>query len=134
MWKWVPGFKVGPHQKFNIGWAEAVAVELGLQLALHLQLVAPGQYLVRSDNAGVVAVVNKGCSQSTHTNDILHRIYHLQVDAHILLKAIYMESRVNITDALSRGNIAGFLKGFPEASNKVTFPLPSHLASCLLLC
>jgi hypothetical protein len=103
-------------------------------MALHLQLLAPGQYLVRSDNAGVVAVVNKGRSRSTHTNNVLCRIYRLQLDAHVSLKAIYVESRVNITDALSRGDIAGFLKGFPQASNKITFPLPSHLASCLLLC
>jgi hypothetical protein len=30
VWSWAPGFMIGPHQCFNIGWAEAVAVELGL--------------------------------------------------------------------------------------------------------
>jgi hypothetical protein len=80
---------------------------------VHLQLLAPGQYLVHSNIAGIVAVVNKGCSQSTHTNNVLCRIYCLQLDAHVLLKAIYMESRVNITDTLSHGDIAGFLEGFP---------------------
>ena len=29
------GFKVGLHQEFNISWAKAVAVELGLWVALH---------------------------------------------------------------------------------------------------
>jgi hypothetical protein len=89
---------------------------------------------VHFDNAGIVVVVNKGHSWSTHTNDVLHRIYHLQLGVHVSLKAIYVESRVNITDALSRGNVAGFLKCFPHAFNKITFPLPLHLANCLLLC
>ena len=39
MWKWSPDFKVGPHQEFDIGWAEAVAVELGLWLALNIGLL-----------------------------------------------------------------------------------------------
>lgn len=35
VWRWAPGFLVGPCRAFDIGWAEAVAVELGLRLALH---------------------------------------------------------------------------------------------------
>lgn len=100
--------------------------------ASHLQLLAPGSYLVRSDNAGVVAVVNKGRSRSAHTNDVLRRIYRLMLETHISVKAVYVESRLNIADALSRGDISGFLKGFPHASSKISFPLPSHLSSYLL--
>lgn len=131
VWKWAPGFKVGPLQEFDIGWAEAVAVELGLQVALHCQLLSPGRYLVRSDNAGVVAVINKGHSRSARTNDVLRRIYCALVNAHISLEAIYVESRINITDALSRGDIAGFLRGFPQASDKISLPVPTHLISRL---
>lgn len=36
VWQWAPGFRVGPRLAFDIGWAEAVAVELGLRMALHL--------------------------------------------------------------------------------------------------
>lgn len=36
VWCWAPHFKVGPSHAFDIGWAEAVAVELGLRAALHL--------------------------------------------------------------------------------------------------
>jgi hypothetical protein len=32
VWKWAPSFKVGLRQDFDIGWAKAVAVELGLWL------------------------------------------------------------------------------------------------------
>jgi hypothetical protein len=102
-------------------------------MAFHLQLLTPGHYLVHSDNAGVVTIVNKGHSQSAHTNNVLCRIYHLQLEAHISLKAIYVESRTNVVGALFHGDITGFFKGFPQASDKTTFPLTSHLASHLLL-
>ncbi|KAF8577820.1 hypothetical protein K439DRAFT_1318628, partial [Ramaria rubella] len=36
VWKWAPDFKVSPKQPFDISWAEAVAVKLGLQLASKL--------------------------------------------------------------------------------------------------
>jgi hypothetical protein len=39
IWKWAPNFCVGPNQEHDIGWAEAVAVELGLRLALQLGLL-----------------------------------------------------------------------------------------------
>ena len=38
IWKWSSGFRVGPNLDFNIGWAKAIAVELGLHLAIHLNL------------------------------------------------------------------------------------------------
>jgi hypothetical protein len=65
VWHWAPGFKVGPKRAFDIGWAEAAAVELRLRVALHLGVISRGSsekshYRVRSDNAGVVAVTNKG--------------------------------------------------------------------------
>ena len=39
VWHWAPGFRVGPGQAFDIGWVEAVAVELGFHMALHLSLL-----------------------------------------------------------------------------------------------
>ncbi|RPD52819.1 hypothetical protein L227DRAFT_514200 [Lentinus tigrinus ALCF2SS1-6] len=30
VWKWVPGFEVGPHHDHDIQWTKAVAVKLGL--------------------------------------------------------------------------------------------------------
>ncbi|KAF5371897.1 hypothetical protein D9757_010604 [Collybiopsis confluens] len=30
VWTWAPGFKIGPKHRYDIGWAEAVAVELAL--------------------------------------------------------------------------------------------------------
>lgn len=39
VWSWAPGFNVNLKLEFNIGWAEAVAIELGLRLAVNLGLV-----------------------------------------------------------------------------------------------
>ncbi|THG95219.1 hypothetical protein EW026_g6389 [Hermanssonia centrifuga] len=69
VWKWADSLQIGPHREFDIGWAEAVAVELGLRMAIYHNLLTDRQpsqanILVRSDNAGVVAVVNKGRSRT----------------------------------------------------------------------
>jgi len=137
VWKWAPGFKVGPHQNFDIGWAEAVAIELGLRLALELGLLSSaGQrghtFLVRSDNAGIVSVTNKGRSRSRETNMILKHVYLLQAEHQIRLKSVYVTSRENISDALSRGAVDEFLKGFPCVNTQASISLPSHLADKLI--
>jgi hypothetical protein len=135
VWKWAEVVEVGPKKRFDIGWAEAVAVELGFRLALELGLVSekPGShFLVRSDNSGVVAVVNKGRSRSLETNRILKHIYVLQAKAQVFLKTEYVETRRNISDALSRGDIPGFLAGFPSAQSFSNLSLPDHLADKLI--
>ena len=137
VWKWAPGFKVGPRQDFDIGWAEAVAIELGLRLALELGLLGIANqrghsFLVRSDNAGVVVVTNKGRSRSRETNKILKHIYLLQAEQQIRLKSVHVTSRENISDALSRGAIDEFLKGFPDVNTQASISLPSHLSDKLI--
>ncbi|KAG1858354.1 hypothetical protein DFJ58DRAFT_726609 [Suillus subalutaceus] len=99
-WHWAPGFRVSLKQKFDIGWAEAAALELGLHMALHLGIITKGMagspvYLVCSDNAGIVAVANKGRSHSLQTNTILKHIYHLQADNGIRLHTVFVPSREN---------------------------------------
>jgi hypothetical protein len=137
VWKWAPGFTVGPKQDHDIGWAEAVAVELGFLLALHVQAFTPhtpshNRFIVHSDNTGVVAVINKGRSRSRETNKILKEVYALQARQRIRLVASYVSTRDNIADALSRGDIPAFLRGFPAAKHQVSFHLPDHLAGKLI--
>ena len=137
VWKWAPGFKVGPRQVFNIGWAEAVAIEIGLRLVISLHFlsdhcVAGHSFLVRSDNAGVVFVTNKGRSRSRETNKILKHIYQLQACHRIRLKSMHVASRNNISDALSRGKIKEFLTGFPSVDTQISLPLPTNLADKLI--
>jgi hypothetical protein len=132
VWKYAPGVSVGPKKQFDIGWAEAVAVELALRLAISCNLMHPDHYLVCSDNAGVVSVLNKGRSRSQNTNTVLKNIYSILASSSIRLTAVYVPSRLNVADALSRGDITAFLKGFPGAHTKSTFPLPGHLAQLLV--
>src|SRR5882757_10967425 len=53
-----------PRQDFDIGWTEELA--MGLRLASELRpfngFEKPRIFLVRSDNMGVVSVVNRSCS------------------------------------------------------------------------
>lgn len=136
VWTWSPGTRVGPKCEFDIGWAEAVAVELGLRLALHTGSLSAishfsNRFLVRSDNSGVVHVVNSGRSRSDHTNTVLKEIYGLLAAHSLLLSATHVASRDNVSDALSRGDIPAFLAGFPAATTRIHLPLPSHLAGRL---
>lgn len=136
-WKWAPGFRVGPGLPHDIGWAEATAVELGLRLIVQYNLLAavpPGasNLLVRSDNNGVVAVVNKGRSRSKATNTILKSIFAVLAPRGLRLTAEYVTSRDNVTDALSRGDIDRFRRGFPVASTQALLLLPSHLEEKLV--
>jgi hypothetical protein len=138
VWRWAPGFKVGPKQEFDIGWAEAVAVELGLRLAISLGFlmctpVVGHTFLVHSDNSGIVFVTNKGRSRSRETNKILKHVYLLQAQHRIRVKSVHVASRSNISDALSRGAIAEFLTGFPSINIQASVPLPEHLADKLIL-
>jgi hypothetical protein len=138
VWKWAPGFRGSPLQDFDIGWAEAVAVELGLHLAIDLGLFTSTNqlgctFLVHSDNTGIVSVTNKGRSRGRETNKILKHVYLLQAQHHIHLKSVHVMSRDNISDALSCGAIDEFLTGFPSINIQASIPLPSHLSDKLVL-
>ena len=137
VWKWAPGFLVGPRRDHDIGWAEAVAVELGLRVAISCHFLSSGPvggqtFLVRSDNAGIVFVTNKGRSRSRETNQILKHVYLLQAQHQIRLKTIHVTSQNNISDALSRGAIEEFLSNFPSINSQVSIPLPDHLVDKLV--
>jgi len=136
VWRWAPGFRPGPGSEFNIGWAEALAVELGLCLLLHLgpRVVRRSDHnhiLVRSDNTGVVDTLKKGRSRSTEANKSLKRIHLLLASSGLVLCSRHVTSRDNISDALSRGDVTGFLAGCPGASEKVSLAPPVCLRSML---
>ena len=129
VWAWASGFTVGPGHGYDIGWAEAVAVELGLLTALHHSLLAHrprsrNAVLVRSDNLPVVHVLSGGRSQSQSTNCVLKRIYRLCACHGIHLHAVHVASRANVTDTLSRGDVNAFLAGFPTATTCSSMDLP----------
>lgn len=133
VWKWREGFQpgIGRSDGRDIGWAEAVAVELGLSLLLLLTERGElerrsGPLLLRSDNMGIVHVVGKGRSRSPATNEVLRRLYKALAHRGLSLSSIYVASSSNITDSLSRGDISAFLHDFPTATYTLP-PLPLAL-------
>ena len=132
VWRWADRVSIGSRKHFNIGWAEAVAVELALLVAITEKVLVPGHFLVCSDNEGVVSVLNKGRSRSHNTNKVLKRIYSSLALHNLHISAIYIPSRSNVTDALSRGDIKAFLLGFPKAQHRAHIPLPAHLSQLLV--
>ncbi len=138
VWRYAPGISVGPLQRFDIGWAEAVAVELGLMMAIHHGLLSQlpsdrARILVRSDNNGVVHPLNSGRSRSQETNGVLKRVYIALARSRVTLHAVYVPSRENVADALSRGDIQSFLSGFPNATTQTNCSLPPALCDLLRL-
>jgi hypothetical protein len=87
---------------------------------------------VRSDNIGVVEVMNKGRSRSPQTNAVLKHVYRLQAENSFRLHTVYMPTRTNIADALSRGDVKAFIAGFPGAEVPIPIPLPQHLFGKLI--
>ncbi|RDX47954.1 hypothetical protein OH76DRAFT_1327085, partial [Lentinus brumalis] len=65
--------------------------------------------LIRSDNMSVVHVLNSGRSRSSRVNAVLRRIYLTLAKRGLHVAATHVPSRLNVADALSRGDIAGFL-------------------------
>ena len=135
-WHWAPGFHPGTGSESNIGWAEAVAIELGLLTVLHLgtrvnRRPNHNHLLVRSDNSGVVDTLTKGRSKSRTTNQVLKRIHILLASSGLILHGHHVSSPENVSDALSRGDVAAFLTGYPTASEKVTLNPPSCLNEML---
>lgn len=86
----------------DIGWAEMVAVEMGI-LALvelgyrdcHLEL--------HSDNKGVVGALDSGRSRSSQCNRVLQRIVACLLENNLWVSFVWVRSEDNIADAPSRG-------------------------------
>jgi hypothetical protein len=86
----------------NIGWAEMVAVELGLLYAVHKGF-SNTHFLVKSDNQGVIHAIGGGKSRSPQQNLVLQRITSLLSYHRLWISSLYVPSLDNIADPPSRG-------------------------------
>lgn len=86
----------------NIGWAEFVAIELGLILAIS-QGHSNTHFLIYSDNQGVIQALNGGKSRSFQQNNVLRRILLLLIIHSIYISSSYVSSNSNLADNPSRG-------------------------------
>ena len=105
----------------NIGWAEMVAIELGLLLAVH-QGYSDIHFVVKSDNQGVIHAIEGGKSRSPEQNSVLQRITSLLARHKIWISSSYVPSLDNLADRPSRGLP---VPNYPCATS--TFSIPPNL-------
>jgi Reverse transcriptase-like len=72
-WKLRPRWNKDGH---NIGWAEIVAIELGILFAVHLGHTNI-HFLIKSDNQGVIHAIERGRSRNSEQNQVLQQITSL---------------------------------------------------------
>ena len=122
-WKLRPGWDKDGR---NIGWAEIIAIELGLLFAVH-QGYRDIHFQVKSDNQGVIFAIQGGKSRSVEQNIVLQRITLLLATNKLWISSLYVPSLHNLADLPSRGLPA---PGRTRASS--TFNLPSFLRPFLI--
>jgi len=99
-WKLRDGWDSFPGQ--HIGWAEMVAIEIGL-----LFVIQRGFHDIRltfrSDNMGVIGGLTGGKSYGVEQNIVLQRIVSTMRSQNIFLDFVYVPSKDNLADPPSRG-------------------------------
>lgn len=86
----------------NIGWAEFVAIEIGLIVAISNGF-SNTHFTIRSDNQGVIHAIKGGKSRSPEQNSVLQRITLLLNSHNLWISSLYVQSSANLADLPSRG-------------------------------
>jgi hypothetical protein len=98
-WKLQSGWKTEGR---DIGWAEMVAIELGIRTA-----IAAGahdvHFVIKSDNMGVIGALGSGKSRNLQQNRVLQRIVTLMRSHEIWITSCFVPSAENVADCPSRG-------------------------------
>jgi hypothetical protein len=114
-WRFRPGWQA---EGLDIGWAEMLAIELGLRTA-----IAAGfrdtHFKVKSDNTGVIGSLANGKAYNLAHNRVLQRIVALMRAHGMWITSKYVASADNIADNPSRGVPAA---GFHRARTAVALP------------
>jgi hypothetical protein len=118
-WKFLEGWDTDGR---NIGWAEFVAVELGLLFAIH-KGYSDTHFLLKSDNQGVIHAIKGGKSRSPVQNLVLQNITSLLSQHRLWISSSYVSSLSNLADPPSRGLPA---VGLPRTVSSFTLPTYLH--------
>ena len=112
----------GAHIKaYDIGWAEAVALEMAL-LAMRARGFHDADVMVRGDNTGVIGAHERGRGRNPHTNAVIRRINFVGRELNVTPRPFYVRSADNLADPYSRGVFAG-----ARARANFSFPIPPEL-------
>lgn len=123
-WKLMKGWKKDGR---DIGWAEAIGVELAVRILISCLGVRDTHLLIHCDNNGVVEGWQKGNSRNAQQNGIILKIFSLLIEADCWLSLEYVPSEHNPADAPSRGG--------GELASRASWALssfPHHLRGLLL--
>lgn len=93
-WRPIPGWR-GDHR--DIGWLEALAIELAIQLVINRGFV-DSSVLLRSDNQGAIAAFEKGRPRNFMTNLCIHRSALLSHE--IQFHVAYSQSFLSVSQTL----------------------------------
>lgn len=97
-WRLIPGWQ---NQGRDIGWAEAIAMELLVRFILQYQSL-PG-FKIYGDNNGVVEGWWTGRSRNVETNRVFKRLHLLLEKSDAVLTTRYVNTAKNPADGPSRG-------------------------------
>ena len=117
-WKFSEGWN---RDGRNIGWAEIVAIELGLLFAIHIGH-SSSHFLIKSDNQGVIHAIKGGKSRSPSQNLVLQRITSHLSEHGLWISSLYVPSLDNLADPPSRG-----LPAFGRSRASRPLMLPDYL-------
>nr|GAT53150.1 predicted protein [Mycena chlorophos] len=98
-WHLCPGWDAEGR---DIGWAEMVAIELGLLVAVARGFSEVHLHL-HSDNQGVIGALDGGKSRNSEQNRVLRRIVSILRAHSIWITTSYIPSALNAADRPSRG-------------------------------
>jgi hypothetical protein len=117
-WKLLDGWRADGR---DIGWAEMVAIDLGLR-ALVCSGLRDVHVRFRSDNQGCVKALEAGRSRNVVQNDILQRLLSFALKHGIRMSVEWVRSCDNLADGISRGV-------FPASHSRFRSPppLPDYL-------
>ena len=110
-WHTLPAWKAPGR---DIGWLEAVAVEL-IIILMHETHFSHLNVLIRSDNEGVIGAFRKGWSRNQETNLCIRRSEALLEQCDLSISLIYVETSINLADPISRGIL-------PSLEHRLTTP------------
>lgn len=121
-WTLVQGWKGSGR---DIGWLEAIAVELAVRI-LFDQGLSNSTIIIHSDNQGVIGAFRHGRSRNFHVNLCIRRVEALAMASNVLHLLTYTESAKNKADPISRGEIGSLSSRLPSPE------LPSELVNFIL--
>lgn len=123
-WRWLPGWNHAPG--CDIGWGEAIAVELAIVLLDRLG-VEDCRVLIRSDNMGVIGAFRKRRSRNWMVNQCIRRSNVIAMARNLDFEFVYVASEDNLADPISRGEkVPSFVP------LHLSVPLPGPITSFLV--